>query len=95
MQKLKELRQQDAEAKVILFVQFDDLKRKVGEALMEFGIPVAALQGAVGQRAAIIRDWQNNPRSRTFVLLLSLQQSASGLEKASAKSKKERTHGMQ
>ncbi|CAK9090362.1 DNA repair protein rhp54 (RAD54 homolog 1), partial [Durusdinium trenchii] len=29
-------------------------------------------------RAGIIRDWQNNPQSDTFVLLLSLAQSASG-----------------
>lgn len=31
------------------------------------------------RRAGIIRDWQNNPQSQTFVLLLSLAQSASGL----------------
>jgi hypothetical protein len=32
------------------------------------------------RRAGIIRDWQNNPQSETFVLLLSLAQSASGWE---------------
>ncbi|CAK9108246.1 Uncharacterized ATP-dependent helicase C17A2.12, partial [Durusdinium trenchii] len=47
-------------------------------ALNEFGIPCATLQGSVGERAGIIRDWQNNPQSDTFVLLLSLAQSASG-----------------
>ncbi|CAE7453839.1 Ttf2 [Symbiodinium natans] len=67
-----------AEKAVILFVQFDDLKRKVYSALTEFGIPCTMLQGGVGTRAGIIRDWQNNPQSRTFVLLLSLTQSASG-----------------
>jgi len=76
--KLHELRRQDGEAKVILFVQFDDLKRKVCSALREFGIPCTTLQGGVGTRAGIIRDWQNNPQSETFVLLLSLAQSASG-----------------
>ncbi|CAJ1340948.1 unnamed protein product [Effrenium voratum] len=78
VQKLHELRHSDHTAKVILFVQFDDLKRKVCAALNEFGIPCAVLHGGVGQRASIIRDWQNNPQSDTFVLLLSLQQSASG-----------------
>ena len=78
VQKLHELRREDGHAKVILFVQFDDLKRKVASALNEFGIPCAMLQGSVGQRAGIIRDWQNNPQSQTFVLLLSLAQSASG-----------------
>eukprot|EP00434_Breviolum_minutum_P001498 symbB.v1.2.001321.t1/scaffold57.1/size370615/30 len=56
---------------------FDDFD-EVASALNEFGIPCAMLQGSVGQRAGIIRDWQNNPQSQTFVLLLSLAQSASG-----------------
>lgn len=78
VQKLLKLRQEDSTAKVILFVQFDDLKRKVASALAEFGVPCATLQGGVGQRANIIRDWQYNASSQTFVLLLSLAQSASG-----------------
>lgn len=78
IKKLQELRQQDRTAKVILFVQFDDLKRKVAAALSEFGVPVVLLQGGVGERCNIIYDWQHNPNSPSFVLLLSLAQSASG-----------------
>jgi len=78
VQKLQELRAFDATAKVILFVQFEDLKRKVSAALSEFGIPNATLQGGAAQRAKVIRDWQNNVSSATFVLVLSLQHSASG-----------------
>mmetsp|Transcript_62488 Transcript_62488/g.116131 ORF Transcript_62488/g.116131 Transcript_62488/m.116131 type:complete len:226 (+) Transcript_62488:1866-2543(+) len=76
--KLKQLREVDKCAKVILFVQFDELKRKVASALLECGIPSLVLQGSVAQRAKIIHDWQNNPTSLSFVLLLSLAQSASG-----------------
>lgn len=76
--KLQQLRREDPSAKVILFVQFDDLKRKVAGVLAEFGIPVVQLHGAVSQRSAVIRDWQHNPASEAFVLLLSLAQSASG-----------------
>merc|ERR1719162_1354837 len=36
------------------------------------------LQGQVGQRANVIREWQQNASSSTFVLMLSLAQSASG-----------------
>jgi len=72
------LRQADPTAKVILFVQFDDLKRKVAAALAEFGVPSVTLHGSVSQRGSIINDWQNNAGSSTFVLLLSLAQSASG-----------------
>lgn len=78
VQKLQELRQQDTTAKAILFVQFDDLKLQVAAALREGSIPTAQLKGSVSQRASIIRDWQENPDSRTFVLLLSLAESASG-----------------
>ena len=76
--KLCELRLANPRAKVILFVQFDDLKRKVGDALTEFGIANTRLQGGTSQRGNIIRDWQENGVSSTFVLLLSLAQSASG-----------------
>lgn len=78
VQKLHELRQQDESAKAILFVQFDDLKMQVAHALREGGIPTAQLKGSVSQRANIIRDWQENKESKTFVLLLSLAESASG-----------------
>lgn len=78
VEKLHELRREDPTSKVILFVQFDDLKRKVATALHHFGIPTAQLKGAVSQRANIIEDWQQNSESSTFVLLLSLANSASG-----------------
>merc|ERR1712129_76988 len=65
-------------SKAILFVQFDDLKLQVAAALHEGGVPLAQLRGSVGQRASIIRDFQENPESKSFVLLLSLSESASG-----------------
>lgn len=78
VQKLHELHQEDPAAKVILFVQFDDLKVQVAAALREGQVSAATLKGSVSQRATVIRDWQENPDSRTFVLLLSLAESASG-----------------
>merc|ERR1712113_1312880 len=57
---------------------FDDLKFQVAAALREGGIPTAQLRGSVAQRASIIRDYQENPDSKIFVLLLSLAESASG-----------------
>lgn len=78
VQKLQELRRQDPAAKAILFVQFDDVKLQVAAALKESGMPTAQLRGSVSQRASVIRDWQEMQDSRTFVLLLSLAESASG-----------------
>lgn len=76
--KLLELRRADATAKVILFVQFDDLKLKVAAALKDFGIDTLQLHGSVSVRSRTIADWQNNPESSSYVLLLSLVESASG-----------------
>jgi len=78
VQKLQELRASDPQAKVILFVQFEDLKRKVVNALDEFGIPAVHLRGSVVQRSGVVRDWQHNPDSTSFVMVLSLTDSACG-----------------
>jgi len=78
VEKLLHLRKDDPTAKAILFVQFDDMKAQVAAALRDAQIPTAQLRGSVSQRASIIRDWQENPDSKIYVLLLSLQDSASG-----------------
>jgi hypothetical protein len=78
VEKLHEIRREDTTAKVIVFTQFDDLKLKVAEALQEFGVPMAKLQGSPAQRDKVIREWQNDSTADQFVLLLSLEQSASG-----------------
>jgi SNF2 family DNA or RNA helicase len=78
VQKLQGLRYDDATAKAIIFVQFDELRLQAAAALREAGIPTAQLKGSASQRASVIRDWQENPDSRIFVLLLSLSESASG-----------------
>merc|ERR1711920_962790 len=44
----------------------------------EFGISCAQLQGSTSARGNIIQDWQTNDASSTYVLILSLAQSASG-----------------
>jgi len=76
--KVRELRAADATTKVILFVQFDDLKSKVACALTSMDVPNLELKGSTLERAAILRDWQDNVTSDKFVLILSLAESASG-----------------
>jgi len=78
VERLQQLRKDDPTAKAILFVQFDDMKAQVAAALRDAQIPTAQLRGSVSQRASTIRDWQENPDSKIYVLLLSLQDSASG-----------------
>lgn len=45
-------------AKVIVFTQFDDLKRRVAAAFDEFNIKTVLLQGNVQHRSKTIHDWQ-------------------------------------
>lgn len=71
--------QQDADARVIIFVQWEDLKEKLAKALTEFGMPHLVLQGGVWARRNALANFRaplnaGHPR----VLLLSLEESASG-----------------
>jgi len=76
---LTDIAEREPDARAILFVQWEDLKRKVAGALSEFGVEHAVLHGSVWARQKTIERFQNGlagegPR----VLLLSLQDSASG-----------------
>jgi len=68
---------QDPSCKIICFVQWEDLKRKISSALEEFEIDHVTLHGSVWARRAALMKFQyegEGPR----MLLLSLEESASG-----------------
>eukprot|EP00931_Biecheleriopsis_adriatica_P050795 TRINITY_DN29436_c0_g1_i2.p1 TRINITY_DN29436_c0_g1~~TRINITY_DN29436_c0_g1_i2.p1 ORF type:complete len:2078 (+),score=363.83 TRINITY_DN29436_c0_g1_i2:31-6234(+) len=80
---LEELYIREPEAKVILFVQWEDLKKKVAGALREFGVGHSVLQGSVWARQRAIEEFQtgqggSKDDKSCKLLLLSLQDSASG-----------------
>ncbi|CAD7958389.1 unnamed protein product [Amoebophrya sp. A25] len=60
--------------KVILFVQWDDLKRKIAKSFVEFEIPHLTLQGSVHEKRAILNKFKDDVR----VLILSMEDAASG-----------------
>eukprot|EP00747_Dinoflagellata_sp_TGD_P072125 gnl/TRDRNA2_/TRDRNA2_157342_c1_seq1.p1 gnl/TRDRNA2_/TRDRNA2_157342_c1~~gnl/TRDRNA2_/TRDRNA2_157342_c1_seq1.p1 ORF type:complete len:390 (+),score=70.35 gnl/TRDRNA2_/TRDRNA2_157342_c1_seq1:37-1170(+) len=65
--------------KVIVFCQWEDLKRKVADSLGVLGITHFQLTGNVYQRSEVIRRFQEERgEGSTHVLLLSLEHSASG-----------------
>eukprot|EP00928_Gymnodinium_smaydae_P013265 TRINITY_DN14857_c0_g2_i2.p1 TRINITY_DN14857_c0_g2~~TRINITY_DN14857_c0_g2_i2.p1 ORF type:complete len:1471 (+),score=365.86 TRINITY_DN14857_c0_g2_i2:56-4468(+) len=71
------IRAEDRDCKIICFVQWEDLKRKIGAALEEFGVEHLTLQGSVwARRNALMRFQYENDSPK--MLLLSLQESASG-----------------
>lgn len=76
---LKDLEDKEPDAKVILFVQWEDLKKKVANALRESGVEHASLGGSIWSRQRTIERFQNGPICDSGrVLLLSSQDSASG-----------------
>jgi len=76
---VQRLHAQDATCKIICFVQWEDLKRKISSALLEFGVEHLTLQGSVWARRAALTKFQYDPEEDSpNLLLLSLQESASG-----------------
>jgi len=76
---LRTILNRPGEERAIVFCQFDDLEMQVSQALSEFGITHARLSTAcdIFERTAVLDDFQHRRGGRR-VLLLSLEQSASG-----------------
>jgi len=74
---VQRLQQDERACKIICFVQWEDLKRKISLALEEFSIDHLSLTGSIWARRAALMKFQyeeDGPR----MLLLSLEESASG-----------------
>lgn len=57
---LRELLKADPENRIILFVQWEDLRQKVGSALQEFGVLHTTLEGNVWRRRDTILQFQGD-----------------------------------
>jgi SNF2 family DNA or RNA helicase len=92
VERLREIRREDPEAKALVFVQWSDLEAKVCRALKDHGVPFSALseQGRrsssttkrQGQKdGAVLQGFQeqgSDDPDTPFVLVLSLQRAAAG-----------------
>ena len=78
------IRAEEPGAKVILFVQYNDLARRVASAMQLFELPCVQLQGNPATRDAIIRDWQSGLKDSACLLVLSLDKSPSGIDLTAA-----------
>jgi len=74
---VRRLQAEDADCKIICFVQWEDLKRKIAVALEEFGLEHLTLGGTVWSRRSTLKRFQYDADSPRL-LLLSLEDSASG-----------------
>lgn len=64
--------------KVLVFCQWEDLKKHIAETLQTMGVPHLQLSGSIYQRSDILRRFQDETQDGARVLLLSLEHAASG-----------------
>jgi len=66
-----------SEERVLLFVQFEDLMKKVSEALAFRGIPHLQITGTAAKKSNTLEQFQNNKNARVLLLNV-IDESASG-----------------
>eukprot|EP00933_Yihiella_yeosuensis_P082239 TRINITY_DN9602_c0_g1_i2.p1 TRINITY_DN9602_c0_g1~~TRINITY_DN9602_c0_g1_i2.p1 ORF type:complete len:679 (+),score=99.78 TRINITY_DN9602_c0_g1_i2:85-2037(+) len=76
VQTLESIRANDSSAKVVVFAQWHDLRKKLAKALDEVGISFSMLEGSIFHRTRALKEFQVN--SEVSLLLLCLEDSASG-----------------
>jgi len=76
--RLRQIREDDASAKAIVFVQWTDLEAQVEKALQAHGIPTLRYHTrAKKSPSAVLKEFQEDADS-PYVLILSLEQAAAG-----------------
>lgn len=68
-----------ATEKCVVFIQWDQIMRSLANALSLVGLPPLMLQGSTLQRQMVLRRFIDGEDSGSSILLLSLQQSPSGM----------------
>ena len=63
--------------RVLIFVQFDDLMNKVGEALLQHKIKYLEIRGSASKKSKALEAFQNNSPERVLLLHVT-DESASG-----------------
>ncbi|CAE8648892.1 unnamed protein product, partial [Polarella glacialis] len=79
LSRAKDLCAADAQCKIIVFVQWEGLLKKVHSALSECGLPCLRLYGNVDSRQKTLRKFKDSLASEHRLLLLSLEKSPSGM----------------
>ncbi|CAE7819979.1 RAD5 [Symbiodinium sp. CCMP2456] len=75
---LQEIKDEDPLAKCIVFCQWESLLQNIAAAFRTFGIRFARLDGSVYARTRTLANFKGRDSASVDVLLLSLEQSASG-----------------
>ena len=81
---LQQLQLERPTAKVLLFAQYEALRKKLLAAFAEFKLPCVTMQGSAEAQSSIQRSWQSGDATGPRVMLLSMEKHAAGLHLTAA-----------
>jgi len=79
LHQVEELSKQDPSCKIIVFVQWEGLLKKMQSALADAGFPCLRIFGGVEARQKTLQKFQQGTASECRLLILSLEKSPSGM----------------
>jgi SNF2 family DNA or RNA helicase len=85
VRKLKEIMIDYPGERLLLFVQFRNMRKKLEAAFQEFNVPFLNLSGTTQQQGATITRWQSGSCVSDFLMMLSCEEHNSGVTLTSAR----------
>ena len=76
---LKNIKRDYPGERVLLFVQYENMRRKLENAFTEFNVPYLRLVGTTIEIGKTIDRWQNNKNPDDFLMMLSSEEHNSGI----------------
>ena len=58
VKQIQEIKSRDAKAKILVFVQWESLRKKILAAFLEFGVNSVSLEGTIQRRNRVIKNFE-------------------------------------
>ena len=82
---LKEIQRDFPGERLLLFVQYRNMRKKLEQAFREFEVPFLTLSGSARVQGNAIIDWQNKQNLEDFIMMLSCEEHNSGITLTAAR----------
>jgi hypothetical protein len=79
IRKLKDIMLEYPDEKLLLFVQYRNIREKLARAFKEFKVPFLTLCGSAHSQGAVISRWQNDQDQGDFLMMLSCEEHNAGI----------------
>ena len=77
--KLEDIMQEYPGERLLLFVQYREIRQKLAQAFKEFGVPFLTLCGSARTQGTAITRWQSGQHPSDFLMMLSCEEHNSGI----------------